>query len=398
MTGSKIDMAYFKDIQPWTLYGEKLTVADSNEHLGLIVSGLDEEQKNTDNNILKCRNALFSMLGPTYSYKCLLSPLVQTYVWRTCHLPILLSGLPALPIRPAQLDPLSVFHRKILRGFLKLSNSSPIPALYFLLGELPIEATLHIRTLGLLYNIADNQASTANSIVKYILMMCRDNSTTWSNHVRSLCLKYDLPSPLTLLQGQGPLQSKESWITLVKTKVTIWHEEQLRTNSKLNTKMRYLNVDLLGLSGRAHPSLINIKNTQDVKKLRLHLKFLCGDYLTNQNGHCYPRSINSCSLCHSSEDTYEHLLIQCRGTSEVRERILPTLYNVVSDVQPTCGLLQYNPPPTILLQFILDCTSLNLPNDIRIPAHNPRVSEIFHVSRDLCFGISSARCRLLRES
>ena len=211
-------------------------------------------------------------------------------------------------------------------------------------------------------------------------MMCRDNSTTWSNHVRSLCLKYDLPSPLTLLQGQGPLQSKESWITLVKTKVTIWHEEQLRTNSKLNTKMRYLNVDLLGLSGRAHPSLINIKNTQDVKKLRLHLKFLCGDYLTNQNGHCYPRSINSCSLCHSSEDTYEHLLIQCRGTSEVRERILPTLYNVVSDVQPTCGLLQYNPPPTILLQFILDCTSLNLPNDIRIPAHNPRVSEIFHVS------------------
>ena len=93
-----------------------------------------------------------------------------------------------------------------------------------------------------------------------------------------------------------------------------------------------------------------------------------------------------------------NMLIQCRGTSEVRERILPTLYNVVSDVQPTCRLLLFNHPPSILLQFILDCTSLNLPNDIRIPAHNPRVSEIFQVSRDLCFGISSAHCRLLRES
>ena len=162
--------------------------------------------------------------------------------------------------------------------------------------------------------------------------------------------------------------------------------------------MRYLNVNLLGLSGRAHPALINITNTQDIKKLRLHLKFLCGDYLTNLNSHCQSRSTNTCSLCHSSEETYEHVLIQCRGTSDVRERILPTLFNVVSDVQPTCRLLQYDPPPTILLQFILDCTSLNLPNDIRIPAHNPRVSEIFSVSRDLCFGISNARCRLLRES
>ena len=159
------------------------------------------------------------------------------YFIATSHMPILLSGLPAIQMCPTQMNPLSVFHRNILPGFLKLSNSSPIPALHFLLGELPVEATLHIWTLGLLYNIADNQASTANSIVKYILMMCKDNSTTWSNHVHSLCLKYDLPSPLSLLQGQGQLQSKESWNTLVKTRMTIWHEEQLRKISKLNSKM-----------------------------------------------------------------------------------------------------------------------------------------------------------------
>ena len=47
-------MAYFKAIAPWTLNGEKLSVVDDNEHLGLIVSGENEEQKNVDRNIMKC--------------------------------------------------------------------------------------------------------------------------------------------------------------------------------------------------------------------------------------------------------------------------------------------------------------------------------------------------------
>jgi hypothetical protein len=51
VTGSKIDMQYFQDISPWTLNGETVSVVDNNEHLGLIVSGLNEEQKNVDSNI-----------------------------------------------------------------------------------------------------------------------------------------------------------------------------------------------------------------------------------------------------------------------------------------------------------------------------------------------------------
>ena len=104
-------------------------------HLGLLVSGSDEEQLNVDEKIVKCRTSLFSLLGPAYSYKCLLSPTVQIHLWRTCNLPRLISGLAALPIRPAQAKALETFHKKILRGFLKLSKASPIPALYFLFGE-----------------------------------------------------------------------------------------------------------------------------------------------------------------------------------------------------------------------------------------------------------------------
>jgi hypothetical protein len=45
VTGSRPDMEFFKDTCPWHLDGERVTVVDNNEHLGLIVSGMNEEQK-----------------------------------------------------------------------------------------------------------------------------------------------------------------------------------------------------------------------------------------------------------------------------------------------------------------------------------------------------------------
>ena len=264
VTGSKQDMLFFKETSPWTLNGKKISVVDSNDHLGIIVAGMHEEQLNVDKNIVKCRTSMFALLGQAFAYKCMMSPLAQVHIWRICNLPVLLSGLSALPIRPTNLKALDVFHRKVLRGFLKLSQSSPIPSLYFLLGELPIEGVLHLRTLGLFYNLWSNPQLTVHNTVKYILKMCQTNSTTWSNHLRLICQQYQLPCPLQLLQS--PAWSKEQWTSYVKTKITIWHENNLRSASRTNSKMLYLNTDLLGLSGRPHPALLNISCTQDVKK------------------------------------------------------------------------------------------------------------------------------------
>ena len=363
----------------------------------LLAAGTDEEQINVDENIRKCRSSLFSLLGPAFAYKCLLSPAVQLHIWRTCCLPVLLSGLPALPIRPTIAKSLQLFHNKIMRGILKLSKSSPTPALHFLLGELPVEGVLHIRTLGLIQNIWSNPTFTIFDMVTYILKMCDSNSSTWSNHVQLLCQQYGLPSPLSLLQSSQPV-TKLSWRTLVKTRVTSWHEKALRERAEENSKMKYLNVQLSGLSGRPHPVLLNIHTTQDVKKLRILLKFLTCDFLTNDKMAMErPGVSHLCDLCLDSRDTIEHILVSCIATAEVRRRLLPELLNTVSQVQPMCGILLCNPPPAILTQFILDCTSLNLPSSYRVPTHNPDVFKICKISRDWCFAINSERSRLLKQ-
>ena len=366
---------------------------DTNEHLGLVVAGSEEEQKNVDENIIKCRNSLFALLGPAFSYKCLLSPVLQIHLWRTCNLPVLLSGLSALPIRPTTMKSLEIFQHKILRGFLKLSKSSPIPALHFLLGELPVEAVLHIRTLGTFHNIWSNPDCTVHGIVMYILKMCSRNSTTWANHVQLLCQQYELPSTFS-----PTVWSKEAWNTLVKTKVMVWHEKKLRRLSLSNSKMIYLNVQLYGLSGRPHPALQNICTTQDAKKLCLNPKFLTCDILTNERKSIDQPSISpACDLCDAPTDSIKHVLVSCRATSDVRSRLLPELMNAVAQVQPMCQILQSHPPASTLTQFVLDCTSFNLHDSIRVPVHNPGISAIYRVSRDWCFAVISERSRLLKD-
>ena len=52
VTGSRVDMA----IKMWSLNGERISVTEDNDHLSVIVSGLEEEVKNLDKHIQSTRN------------------------------------------------------------------------------------------------------------------------------------------------------------------------------------------------------------------------------------------------------------------------------------------------------------------------------------------------------
>jgi hypothetical protein len=116
VVGTPADMQYYSDVTPWTLDGQKVKVTEDNDHLGQVVSGVSQEQKNVDARIDKGRKNLFGLLGPAFAYKCLLSPLVKMHLFRTYTWPILRSGLSSFSLRTTNLEPLSIFHRKTMRG------------------------------------------------------------------------------------------------------------------------------------------------------------------------------------------------------------------------------------------------------------------------------------------
>ena len=51
--GSAFDITYYSDVCPWVLGDEKVKVGSDNDHLGQIVSGVEQEQKNVDARIKK---------------------------------------------------------------------------------------------------------------------------------------------------------------------------------------------------------------------------------------------------------------------------------------------------------------------------------------------------------
>ena len=240
ITGSKQDIQYYGDIKLWSLYGETLCVAENNEHLGLVVSGMDEEIKNVDNNIQSARNTMFGLLGQTLSYRCKLCSAVQLNIWSVYIKPVLRSCLAPLPIRPTVMQTITNFHHKILRGILKLSYTSPIVPLYFLLGELPLEAALHMDVLSLFWNIWANPQTTIFEVVKYILKMSDSTSLTWAAHLRTLFIMYNLPDPLMLMESS--LWPKQKFRNHTITAVTAYHERKLRNKAVNSHKTQFLNV------------------------------------------------------------------------------------------------------------------------------------------------------------
>ena len=401
ITGSRHDMSYYEDINIWSLDGNPLAVTEDNEHLGLIVSGLDEEIKNVDKKIDSARQTLFNLLGNIFSFKCKLSQTVLLHVWSIYVNPVLRSGLAALPIRPPVMKVITNFHHKILRGILKLGPVSPIAPLYFLLGELPIEAVLHMDILTLFWCIWANPQTKIHEILKYLLMISDSSSLTWSAHLRLLFQIYQLPDPLTLLSS--PLWPKETWKILIKTTITAFYEAIWREKASRNSKLFFLNVQVTGLAGRPHPVLSGVMSTQEVVRSRIHVKMLSGDYPCNSYMGSDRNEDAFCRLCQSlaphlpapCEDMV-HLLTRCRGTADTRTRITPDLLNLIAHYLPGNDILVH-PNQTHLTQLILDPTSLNLPMTIRISPDHPALPEILAVCRNLCYAVHKDRTRKLKQ-
>ena len=246
----------------------------------------------------------------------------------------------------------------------------------------------------LFFTICQNPETTVNKLVCYLLKMTDNSSTTWSAHVRLLSRKYNTPDPLLVIQQPSSF-TKESWRTLIHTKVRAYHERELREQASRNSRMRFLNVQTTGLTGRSHVALQGIITTRDVAKLRSQLKLLCCDLVTGETLGRQQGGDSSCKLCLAPLESTEHLVTTCRPLSHIKERLLPELLNVVKDIAPNCRILA-DPHSEHLTQFLLDCTSLNLPNGYRLSPENKDILKVFKISRDWCYTLIKERASQIK--
>ena len=292
------------------------------------------------------------------------------------------------------LEPLSVFHRKSLKGILNLSKFASTTTIHFLLGELPVEGKIHRDVFSLFFSVWKNSSSRIYSVVKYILETSEENSWTWAVHVKNLSAKYGLPHPLECLKTDPP--PKSEYKELILTKICAYFETDLRSKASNSTSMQFLNVSLTGLRGRRHPALSAIRTAYEVQKSRIHIKMLVGDYLTYDLKSTRSGGSPLCRCCcnQTSREDLVHILTQCSAYKDIRDRMFPEFSDACQKSKSGLVFETLNSERE-LTQFILDPSSFNL--KMRINLNDPILDRLFNLSRDYCYTVNSTRTTLIRR-
>ena len=187
---------------------------------------------------------------------------------------------------------------------------------------------------------------------------------------------YDLEIFLPNLNDPPPKNA--TFKANILTKITKYWESKLRKDAQSNSKMKFLNVNLIGLSGRCHPALCNIRTAKQVSRMRPHIKMLCGDYYKSK----YQGGSPHCRLCGTNEQTIEnieHILTTCSYYTDVRNRVISSMKTIIEKIDYIQSYETIFEDDLNLTQFILDCTSTNLP--IRLNYNDRNTSDIFELSR-----------------
>ena len=204
---------------------------------------------------------------------------------------------------------------------------------------------------------------------------------------------YDIPNLLDLLL-KPPMKHKK-FKEIIMTKITSFHERKLRADAATNSKMGFLNVSTLSLRGKPHPAVRGALTTSEVKEMRSHVKMLCGDYYSYAIRSAQSGGSGHCRLCGFISEDIDHIL-SCPVTIKAKNDTMKTLSSAVQNTKHFIDFKMLRASKH-LNQFILDCTSLNLPNKFRVNISDTATLDIFKATRKMVHAIHTERIRQLKK-
>ena len=341
-----------------TLNGKELGISRGEKHLGIMRNNRNTNEDTINARIQDARRASYSLMGAGLCGLNGSGAEVSIMLYTTYIIPTLLYGLEALVLSERELERLEIFHRRNLRHILHLPNSTASPAIYLLTGCAPVEAMLHIKTLGTFRNIADIEGKPSpvvfiNSVISRQIAMKESSSSSWAVNVRKILHKYNLPSAFEVLKNPP---KASVWKKLVKATVNNYWSSKLQLQMKEMNSTRHLWTATLSL-GTIHESLRGDKNQHAVIQTTIATKLLVGRYPISNN-HVAGKKLAKCPLCQEEEEDEKHFLLSCISLRDAR---MPYLIRLL-DHRRESGL---EIDPSELTSLIINPYKLDQPPQVK---------------------------------
>ena len=232
-----------------------------------------------------------------------------------------------------------------------------------------------------------------------MLVEAKTTSFSWFQQIRNICLQYQLPHPLRILENPP---TKLVFKKLCKLKVIDFWRKELQLKAERLDSLKYFKPEFLSLT-TPHPIFTSLNgNPYENQKAKIQSRFISGRYRTerlcrfwssNKAGICL---LDSCRHQHIPEDL-DHILFSCDGLSDTRTRLLEFTSKYVADkliLKPIIDAYLYA-SRDLFCQFIVDCSVL--PPVISLyQMYGPTIHEhLYHITRTWCHSLHRDRLRHL---
>ena len=212
-------------------------------------------------------------------------------------------------------------------------------------------------------SILDDLSPKRRHFAKSTLIKSKPSAHSWFQEIRKLCIQYQLPHPIALLDSPPP---KPVFKKLCKEKVLDFWHARLASEAASLPSLNYLRPQYLSLTS-PHPIFTSLDgNPYQAKAAKIQALFLSGRYPTerlcrfwsdNKGGFCL---LDSCRNLCIVEDL-EHIILQCSGLNETRRRLIHFTTDFVAAHPFLSEIIQaylYSSIRKVVMQFLLDCSVL----------------------------------------
>ena len=395
---SDLEAYYAKVVNPVNIDGKSIPFVDETEHVGILRS-TSSNLPHISGRISAHRKALLAVLPLGLSRGHHGNPAASLRINQIFATPVLFSGLGSLILSAVETNMLDKYLKNVTQNLQRLMDRTPACVVAFLGGTLPGAALLHLKQLSIFGMITRQRGSHLYVYGIQVLSSSRPSLNSWFQQIRSLCLLYQLPHPIVLLQESI---TKERFDKLVKSKVINHWELKLREAAADLSSIPYFKPEFMSLT-KPHPLWTSCgSNPFESHKAVTSCRMISGRYLTdklqshwtqNRSGYCLlPNCVPG------SVGSLEHLLLHCTALSSTRAKLLKLCTNVAQESTHLFTIISnilQSDNELLMMQFILD--SSVLPEVIRTTQQFGTCvrDRLMYIGRSWCYSIHRERMRQL---